>query len=55
MKEESLLYQVHKSANGHWYVINARGDYEIACDCRHQAEEFAREMIEHANRIVPSK
>ena len=36
-------YRVQKSA-GYWYVVNRHGGFEVACDCRFQAEDFANEM-----------
>jgi hypothetical protein len=41
-------YRAHKSA-GQWYVVNAKGGFEIACECRYQAEEFASDLNAHAN------
>lgn len=40
-------YHAHRSA-GHWYVLNANEGYEIACECRKQAEEFAADLNEHS-------
>lgn len=45
--EYSPPYRAHKSC-GQWYVLNSQGGYEVACDCRHHAEEVAREMNEDA-------
>ena len=38
---------------GRWYVMDARGDCDIACECRRHAEEIARDMNEDAEQSSP--
>ena len=38
--------------NGLWSVVNAVGQIDAACDCRHDAEDLAHEMTSHANRLL---
>lgn len=48
MKTEfSPPYRFGKFAS-HWYVVNDRGGFEMACSCRHEAELFAAEMNREA-------
>jgi len=41
--EKSPPYHAHLSL-GQWYVINSRGGYELACDSRDQAVDYAAAM-----------
>jgi len=40
-------YRALKSC-GHWYVVNALDGYEVACECRHEAEIMADDLNSHA-------